>query len=62
MVQTHSSLLEAGPHNLNISARKSACYAARLAATEIVVGEQGFWCSLIPIFSGGNLRRRHSRG
>jgi hypothetical protein len=48
-------LLVTGPHNLNGSARKSACYAFRLAAAEVVVGEQGFWCSLIPVFVAGNL-------
>lgn len=47
-------LLRAGPHNFNIRARSMAAYAARAAASEITVSRQGFWCSLIPLYSSGN--------
>ena len=47
-------LLRAGPHNFNTLARSMAAYAARASASEITVSRQGFWCSLIPLYSSGN--------
>jgi hypothetical protein len=43
-----------GPHDLTGAAKSSALYSIRKAATEIVVGKPRFWCSLVPIFAGGN--------
>jgi hypothetical protein len=42
-----------GPHNMLPLAKGAAAYAARMAATEIVVSRQGFWCSLIPLYGEG---------
>jgi hypothetical protein len=47
-------LLEVGPVDFTVAARSAAGFACRSAATEIVLGTPGFWCSLIPVYHGGN--------
>jgi hypothetical protein len=42
-----------GPHDMLPAAKGAAAYAARMAATEIVVSRQGFWCNLIPLYVEG---------
>ena len=46
-------LFKLGPHNILPAAKGAAAYAARMAATEIVVSRQGFWCGLIPLYVEG---------
>jgi hypothetical protein len=46
--------LRVGAHDFHHVARGAAAYAARTAAIEITVGQPGFWCSVIPLFSAGH--------
>ena len=46
-------LFKVGPHNLLPAAKGAAAYAARMAATEIVVNRQAFWCNLITLYVEG---------
>jgi hypothetical protein len=48
-----SPLLRVGSHDFNPVARNSVAYTTRMAASEICVDRQGFWCSLVPLFSEG---------
>lgn len=48
------SLLRAGPHDFSNAARGAALFAARMAASEIVVGRAGFWCSIVPLYRTGH--------
>ena len=50
--QSHPSF-RVGPHDMLPAAKGAAAYAARMAATEIVVSRHGFWCSLIPLYVEG---------
>ena len=50
--QSHPSF-RVGPHDMLPAAKGAAAYAARMAAAEVVVCRQGFWCSLIPLYVEG---------
>jgi hypothetical protein len=43
-----------GPTQLEPVARGAALFAARLAASEIVVGEPGFWCAMVRHYHQGH--------
>ena len=48
------SALKTGSHNFNPVAKGAALYAFRMAAGEIVLEMENYWCSLVPIYCGGN--------
>ena len=47
-------LLKVGNSDSKEAAKGAALFAARRAAAEIVLGEEGFWCTLIPLFGAGH--------
>lgn len=47
-------LLKVGNTDLNISARMAGRYACRMAASEIVVDQVGFWCDTVQLFHEGH--------
>lgn len=51
---TEHPLLRLGATDLTQAASGAALFACRQAASEAVVSEPGFWCSLLPIYSRGN--------
>lgn len=46
--------LKAGPHDFTESARGAALFAVRRAAYEVLLGEPGFWCSLMKLYYAGH--------
>lgn len=46
--------LRVGAHDFQHVAHGAAAYACRRAALEIVHGQPGFWCALVPIYTSGN--------
>jgi hypothetical protein len=46
--------LKVGPTDSNEAARMAGRYACRMAASEIVVGQVGFWCELVRLFHQGH--------
>ncbi len=51
-VERHSSL-QVGHHDSTNAAKGGALYATRMAATEIVLGKEGFWCSAVRLYAAG---------
>lgn len=49
-----SPLLKVGPTDSNEAARMAGRYACRIAASEIVVGQAGFWCEMVQLFHKGH--------
>lgn len=47
-------VLRVGPVNLNEAARSGGRYACRLAAAEAFLGQAGFWCDLVQVYTSGN--------
>jgi hypothetical protein len=47
-------ILIAGPRDHNLAARGAGRFAARMAASEVVVGQIGFWCRIIRLYHKGN--------
>jgi len=47
-------LLKFGPKDANEVARMAGRYACRIAASEIVVGQAGFWCDMMRLFHKGH--------
>jgi hypothetical protein len=54
---TNNPLLKVGPHDSTNAARGGALFAMRMAAVEIVVDKQQFWCCLVSLFETGFWRR-----
>jgi hypothetical protein len=48
------AILKTGPTNYNFAARTAGRFAARMAASEVFVGQDGFWCRIIRLYHGGN--------
>jgi hypothetical protein len=48
------SALKVGPTDSNEPARMAGRYACRMAASEIVVGQVGFWCQMVQLFHKGH--------
>jgi len=46
--------LKVGPTDLNEPARMAGRYACGMAASEIVVGQVGFWCEIVRLFHKGH--------
>ena len=46
-------LFRVGPSNVAPAARGAALYAVRMAASEVLTGREGFWCSVIPLYEQG---------
>jgi len=46
--------LKIGPHDFQHVAHGAAAYACRRAALEIVHGQPGFWCALVPLYAAGH--------
>jgi hypothetical protein len=46
--------LKVGPTDSNGAARMAGRYACRMAASEIVVGQVGFWCEMVGLFHKGH--------
>ncbi len=49
-----NGLLKIGPHDFQHVAHGAATYACRRAALEIVHGQPGFWCALVPLYAAGH--------
>ena len=49
----NNPLFRVGPVNNAPAARGGALYALRMAVGEIVLGRQGFWCSLLSYYFNG---------
>ena len=46
--------LKVGPTDSNEAARMAGRYACRMAASEIIVGQVGFWCEMVRLFHKGH--------
>lgn len=46
--------LKVGPHDFSEAARGAALYAARRAAYEVLLGNCGFWCFVMSLYSQGH--------
>jgi hypothetical protein len=50
---TPSPLFVVGPHDFSEAAKGAALFAVRMAVTEVLTGNEGFWCSLLPLYQEG---------
>lgn len=46
--------LKVGPHDFSNAAKGAAAFAARRAATELIVSEPGFWCRAVALYALGH--------
>ena len=46
--------LKVGPHDFSEAARGAALFASRRAAYEILLGNCGFWCSMMHLYKKGH--------